>query len=184
LRQQTRNELAQVLNAEQFEEYVLRYSNNAVALRGELRGLTATPQEFRNLFRVTDQLDQQIQLLAGSADPASVKRRQELEQQRDASVREALGAERYQQYKLGQDPIYREAQAVAQQFGAPSEKIFPLYEINRVTEQERQRIRNDSTLTAEQRTQALEAVQTAQQTSWRRLLGEEAYQRYLNSQRQ
>jgi hypothetical protein len=184
LRQQTRNELAQVLNAEQFEEYVLRYSNNAVALRGELRGLTATPEEFRNLFRVTDQLDQQIQLLASSNDPASLKRRQELEQERDASLRETLGSERYQQYKLGQDPIYREAQAVAQQFGAPTDKIIPLYEVNRVTEQERQRIRNDATLTAEQRAQALQAVQAAQQTSWRRLLGEEAYQRYLNSQKQ
>jgi hypothetical protein len=183
LRQQTRNELAQVLDGGKLEEYVLRYSNNANALRGELHGLTTTAEEFRSLFRITDPLDQQIQLLAGSADPADVKRRQELEQQRDTSIRQALGTDRYQQYKLMQDPVYREAQTVAQQVGANSERVLALYEINRVTEQERQRIRNDETLTAEQRTQALEEVSAAQTTSLRRLLGEEAYQRYLNSQK-
>src|SRR6185437_776341 len=40
---------------------------------------------------------------------------------------------------------------------------------------------SDTALTPEQRDQALEAVQSAQQNSWRKLLGEEAYQRYLQA---
>src|SRR5438045_3674857 len=70
IRQQTRTELAQVLNSEQLEEYLLRYSSNASALRSQLNGMNLTPGAFRNLFRLTDGFDQQLQLLAVSTDPA------------------------------------------------------------------------------------------------------------------
>jgi len=179
MRQQTRGELADVLDPEQMEEYLLRYSNHAAALRAELHGLTSTPEGFRHLFRLTDPIDQEIQLLAGDNDPAGLKRRQELEQQRDQALQHALGPDDYKKYKLLQDPIYRDAQTVAQQSGAPPEKILPLYEINRATDQEQQNIHNDLTLTGEQKAQKLEAIQTTQQIALRKLLGEEIFQRYL-----
>ena len=179
MRQQTRNELAQALNPEQLEEYLLRYSNTASALREELHGLNSTPEGFRALFHLTDPIDQQLQLLAGNTDSVAVKRRQELEQQRDQAIQQTLGADDYKKYKLLQDPLYRATQTVAQQSGAPQEKILPLYEIYRVTEQEQQSIRNDDSLTTDQRTQKLEAVQTAQQNALRRLLGNEIFERYL-----
>jgi len=180
MRQQTRSELAQVLNAEQLDEYLLRYSSDATALRTELHGINLTPDQFRALFRQTDALDQQLQLLA-TDDPASAARRQDLERQRDQSIQQSLGQDGYKKYKLLQDPVFRDTQSGAQQSGVASDKIVPLYEINRATEQERQRISNDNALTPEQRDQALEAVQSAQQNSWRKLLGEEAYQRYLQA---
>ena len=179
MRQQTRGELAQVLNPEQLEEYLLRYSGNATALREELHGLASTPEAFRALFRLTDSIDQQLQLLAASNDPTSVKRRQELEQQRDQAIQQAFGPDDYKKYKLLQDPVYRDTQTIAQQSGAPPEKIIPLYQINRATEQEQQSIRNDSSLTGEQKVQKLEAVQTAQQNALRKLLGAEIFDRYL-----
>ena len=179
MRQQTRGELAQVLNPEQLEEYLLRYSGNATALREELHGLASTPEAFRALFRLTDSIDQQLQLLAASNDPTSVKRRQELEQQRDQAIQQAFGPDDYKKYKLLQDPVYRDTQTIAQQSGAPPEKIIPLYQINRATEQEQQSIRNDSSLTGEQKVQKLEAVQTAQQNAVRKLLGAEIFDRYL-----
>lgn len=181
LRQLTRNELALVLNPKQLEEYVLRYSNNANQLRAELRGFNATPDEFRTLFHACDPLDQQLQLLANNTDPDAVKRRQELEQQRIQVIQETLGEERFEDYKLNQDPIYRQAQAVAQQVEAPAEKLVPIYAITQATEQERQRIRNDATMTSAEKTEALETVQIVHLNSLRRLLGEEAYQRYLKN---
>jgi len=179
IRQQTRTELAQVLNSEQLEEYLLRYSSNASALRSQLNGMNLTPGAFRNLFRLTDGFDQQLQLLAGSTDPAEAKRRQELEHQRDQAIQQAFTPAEYKKYKLLQDPIYRDANTVAQQSGAPPEKILPLYEINRATEQEQQTIRDDASLTDEQKAQKLEAVLRANQNALRKLLGEEIFQRYL-----
>ncbi|PYJ57036.1 MAG: hypothetical protein DME24_20380 [Verrucomicrobia bacterium] len=78
-----------------------------------------------------------------------------------------------------QDPLYRDVQASVEQSGAPADKILPLYEINRATEQEKQTIRNDVALTDEQKAQKLETVQTARENALRKVLGEEIYQRFL-----
>src|SRR3989442_637802 len=83
------------------------------ALRNELHGMPLTPDEFRNLFRLTDSMDQQLQLLAGSDDAASLKHRQEVEQQRDQAIQQVLGPDDYKKYGLLQDPIYRDTQTVA-----------------------------------------------------------------------
>ena len=179
MREQTRAELAQALNPEQLEEYLLRYSSHASSLRSELHGLANTPDQFRALFRLTDPIDQQLQLLSSTNDTAIAARRQELEKQREQGIQQTLGTDDYKQYRLLQDSLYREVQAVAQQAGTSSDKILPLYEISRATEQERQRIRNDASLSDEQKEQALETVQAAQRNSWRKLLGDAVYQRYL-----
>jgi hypothetical protein len=179
MRQQTRAELAQALNPEQLEEYLLRYSSHASSLRSELHGLANTPDQFRALFHLTDPIDQQLQLLSNTNDAAIAARRQELVKERDQGIQQMLGTDDYKEYKLAQDALYREVHAVAQQAGTPADKILPLYEISRATEQERQRIRNDATLSDEQKEQALETVQAAQRTSWRKLLGDAFYQRYL-----
>src|SRR5438046_317671 len=75
MRQQTRNELAQALNPEQLEEYLLRYSNTASALREELHGLNSTPEGFRALFHMLDPLDPHPQLLVGTTDSVINSRR-------------------------------------------------------------------------------------------------------------
>src|SRR5438128_5974296 len=95
LRQQTRAELGEVLNPEQLEEYLLRYSGSATALRGELHGINLTPDQFRALFRQTDALDQQLQLLAGATDAASLAQRREWEKQRNDVLQQALGPDVY-----------------------------------------------------------------------------------------
>src|SRR5205085_3030607 len=53
LREQTRSELRKVLNPQEIEEFVLRYSYDAAQLREELRGIDPTPEEFRKVFRAT-----------------------------------------------------------------------------------------------------------------------------------
>jgi len=178
LRQQSRSELAAILTPEQLEEYLLRYSQRASDLRGELRGLTMSPDEFRSLFRLRDALDPDLQGLAEATDATGVQRRQELEQKRDAAMEQILGADQFREYQLNQDPLYRDSRELARQLEVPDEKVMPLYGVNQTTEQERQRIRNDTSLTTEQRALALEEVQTSRAAALRRLLGEELFERY------
>lgn len=111
LRQQTRNDLARLLSPPELEEYLLRYSQTANDLRaqfGQLRSFNQTPEEFRAVFRATDALDQRIQLLADSTDTGSVATRKALENQRENAIKTALGAKRYDEYRLLQDPLYQE----------------------------------------------------------------------------
>lgn len=153
LRQQTRDELASVLTPPQLEEYLLRYSENARQLRAELAKLqffNATPEEFRNLFRVTDLFDQQIKLFYSGDDRVSTEMRRALEQQREQAIKNALGPKRYAEYRRLQDPVYREAMAAAIKAGAP-ESVDVFYAITVAAAQEAERIRSDTNLTAQQR---------------------------------
>jgi LysM repeat protein len=164
LRLQTRNELQHLLNPPQLEEFLLRYSQEANNLRselGQLRYFNATPDEFREIFRATDTLDQQIGLIPQGTDPGSVAQRKALEDQRENSIKIALGPKRYEDYRLLHDPGYREAVASAQEAGAP-EVAHTLFEINQATATEQDRIRADTNLTAQQKSVELKRVELEQ----------------------
>src|SRR6185295_5598981 len=54
LRGQTRIDLAAVLNPQQMEEFLLRYSQSAKQMREQMHGLETSPEEFRTLFKLYD----------------------------------------------------------------------------------------------------------------------------------
>ncbi|MBI4658033.1 MAG: hypothetical protein HY735_04140 [Verrucomicrobia bacterium] len=182
LQEANRKELAKVLSPAQIEEYLLRYSDVAQNLRREFAGFELTSEEFRSIFRARDAAEQQLPLYAKGDDPATVRRREELEKQRDEAAKQAMGPERYQLFVFSQDPIFRQAQAAAEQIGAPPETVLPVYQINQAAEQERQRINSDANLSGEQRAAALAATVNQQQESLRKVLGREAFERYSQGQ--
>ena len=153
LRQQTRQELAQLLSPQQLEEFLLRYSQNSTALRtdlGKLKFFDATPDEYRAIFRASDPFDLQIEALSGGTDANALAQVQALKAQRENVLQIALGPERYELYRRLHDPAYRDAYAQAKAAGAP-ETAQTLYEINQATAQQQAIINADPTLTASQR---------------------------------
>jgi hypothetical protein len=178
LRRQTHAQLAEALSSAELEEYLLRYSANAHHLRSELKGVDVTPEEFKRLFREREALDQELILFAGRNDPATEKWKQELVRKKQNSIRQTLSPERYALYSFSQDPLFRQARASTELIGADPELVLPLYLIRQVTEEETQRLRQNPDLTPEQRAAALELVLTEQNNSLRKLLGDEAFERY------
>ncbi|MGH7969791.1 MAG: LysM peptidoglycan-binding domain-containing protein, partial [Limisphaerales bacterium] len=153
LRQQTRDDLARVLAPGQLEEFLLRYSqyaNNLRATLGDLQYFNASPDEFRAVFRATDTIDQQIQMLADSTDPASVQSRKALENQRDSAIKNALGPKRYEEYQMLHDPLYRDAVAAATQAGTP-EAARTIYQINLAASSTLDALRTNTDLSADQK---------------------------------
>jgi hypothetical protein len=179
LREQTRADLRKVLDAAGMEEFLLRYSHNAQQLRYELRGIDPDPEEFRKIFRAVDALDHQLQLEFGGAEALSAQQRERHERQRDAAIKEALGPRRYQAWLVTKDPLYRQAQATAMQYGAPSKVVLPIYEMVKATESRRQKIIADAGLTPQQKATALNSVNQEHMQSVQRLVTEA-----LTSQRQ
>lgn len=170
-RQQTRAELAKILNPAQLEEFLLRYSQNASTLRNDLHGFNVSPDEFRNIFRAIDPLDQQIQLSYAGDDPVSVQQRALLQKQHDDAVKNALGPDRYREYQLAKDPAYLSAVTAAQKAGASASTVQPVYQINQFTAQEQQRIQNDPSLTDEQKAAQLALVAQQQKSASDQILG-------------
>ena len=172
MREETRQHLTAILSPQQLEEFLLRYSENANRLRHELTGLNATPEEFRSLFRAIDAIDREIQLRYSGDDAASQRARNALEQQRLAAIRNTLGNDRFEAYQTVRDPAYRDALAVVQQAGGDENAALALYEINRATTDELNRIRIDPSLTESQRQQQLQLAELEQQKARALVLGE------------
>jgi hypothetical protein len=180
LRLEARTALAAVLPPEALEEYLLRYSQEAIDLRRRLAGVETSPEDFRELFHALDPLGQEASLTR-SDDPVAAKRCAELEQQRERAMQQVLGENRYEEYRLSQNALYQQAKSVAAAAGVSEEQIVPLAAIYRLTEIEESKIRNDASLSPEEKAVRLEAMGIAQQDSVRQLLGAEAYQRYVNT---
>ena len=172
LREDTRRELAGQMNAQQMEEFLLRYSGNASQLRDQMSGFNTAPDEFRRLFAATDAINRELQSLAPD-DPTTARRRQELETQRDAAIQQALGPDRFQEYRLAKDPAFRQAMNDALDAGATTQAGSVLYEINQAAAQERDRIRNDPNLTAEQKEQQLKDIEQERLEAKAQVLGQE-----------
>ena len=175
LRKQTRDELARILVPSQLEEYLLRYSQEANDLRGRLGDMkffNASPDEFRALFRATDSFDQQLQMLPASDDPNVVAQRNSLEQQRDAAIKTALGASRYEQFQLLQDPAYQDAYAAAQQAGNP-DAAMTIYQINQAAAEQEAAIRARTNLSPAQLAVALQQARLDQLKANAQALGDD-----------
>ncbi|HXT10767.1 MAG TPA: LysM domain-containing protein [Candidatus Angelobacter sp.] len=160
MRQQTRDQLAGVLNPVQLEEYLLRYSQTANDLRaqlGKLKYFNATADEFRAIFRATDPIDQQIALLGRATDPMTAAQRNSLQQQKDNALRSALGADRFLLFQKLQDPLYQQAVAQAIQAGDPS-TADNIYAIDLVAQNEQNQIQSNTNLTDSQRAIALKQL--------------------------
>ena len=171
LRELTRSELESVLNPEQLEEFLLRFSYNANTLRQELRGFNATPQEFKALFQAMDPIDRELHLLRDENDPLAEEQRQLLEEQRQEAIRLALSPERYDTFRMLTDSDYRAAMIDAQQVGASSQAGRTLYELNQAAVAERDRISHDATLTPQQREQELAYLDQQQKAARATVLG-------------
>ena len=175
LRDQTRQDLAKILTAEQLEEFLLRYSHNSSKLRQDMRGLDLTPDEFRKIFRAIDPMEHQVQLDYGGPEALSQKQKEHIEAQRDRAIREALSPARYTQYLATKDPLYKQAQLTAMQYGMNGKAIQPLYEMQKSMEAKRIQISQNGSLTPEQRAQALQNLGLEQQQALQRLLTDGTY---------
>lgn len=173
-RQQTRQELAAVLAPAQLEEFLLRYSDNARALRtdfGQLKFFNATPDEFRSVFRTLDPLNDQLAQLDDST-PQGAQQRDALLAQGENALKLALGEKRYAEYRLLHDERYREAYAEAQKAGAP-ETAGALYEIKIAAAEELARIKSKTGLSDEQRAIELKQTELEQLKANAQALGQE-----------
>jgi hypothetical protein len=172
LREQTRSELRQVLSPLEVEEFTLRYSHIAHYLRMELAAMDPTPDEFRRIFRVIDANDHQMQLEYGSVEAMSPKQRERYERQRDTAIKEVLPPNRYQAYLMTKDPLYRQAQMTAMQYGAPSKAVMPIYQMTKANETRRQEILNNIALSPQQKNEELNKVNMEQLRALQQIVSE------------
>jgi hypothetical protein len=177
-------QLVTILAPPQYDEFVLRYSPGAQQLREEMRGMDLSPDQFHDLFNAVGSIIGQPVYFYSGDDPQLLRQQQQLLAQSQALMKTVLGQQVYAAYQLNQDPLYRSSKTTVEQLGAPASAITPLYEINRATQAELNRIRSDDTLNNDEKVEALAQTQVQQQQSLEQLLGPDAFQRWLQAQGQ
>jgi hypothetical protein len=180
--QNERPKLLLLLTPLALNEYLLRYSPNAAQLRADTRGVNFSPEQFQNLFAAIDPITLQPDFYYRGDDSDLLARQRALQGQYEAALQQGLGSETYHALRLNQDPLYVSATAAAQQAGIAAPDAAKLYQINRATEAELNRIRNDATLSPDDKIDALAATRTEQQKAIQQLLGAKAFERWLKTQ--
>ena len=178
LRRETRDELVKVLSPEQLEEYLLRWSFNAAELRRKLAGVDVTPEKFRALFRAMDQADQEQLNFEGADEARRTAARERQAKSLDTLLKQAMGAEKFDQYKLNQDSNWVQTRDLVAKSNIDTNMVSPIYQITRAADEEIERIREAKTLTTAEQEEAIAAAIKDQADSLRELLGEEGYRKY------
>lgn len=183
LQQQREVELASLLTPQELEEYELRHSHVADNLRNQLSGFEPNEDEFRRLFRLQKDFEDQInRALPESSDEvqAEIRARAHEEGQRALGdeMRNVLGEQRYSEWQRAQDPDYKALVQISDRYNLPPETSQKIYDYKVQAEQQKLQIESNPNLSEEQRQAALEAIARETENVVLRTMGKNVYPSY------
>ena len=172
LREETRAQLTQTMSPAELEEYDLRNSPSAHAIRANLAGVELTAEEFKAAYRLRKKFDEQFE--DGADGPERDKAKKQLEDQ----LRTALGGARFAEFQRAQDPDFQQFHRVAERYQLPNEAAVKLFDLKRNALEYRRSLETNTQLIGEQRYAAIEAMAAEVQRAVKEVLGDKGY-KYL-----
>ena len=180
IRKKFRAELATVLTPEQLEEYELRSSETAQRMKWELSSFDPDEKEFRAIHsykQMQEELNSARNTEGTPITPEGQKEFREKQKALDASLAETLGTNRAVEYKLMDQYEYRNLLEA----GVPKESVFKITDIKKEAEAAASKLRNDKSLTPEQRTAAVNEIKNEATKTLAELLGDRRAKYYQQS---
>jgi hypothetical protein len=182
LRQQRENELQNILTPQEQTQYDLWLSPVANEIRHAFYGMNATEQEFVAVYQARKAYDdlwgkRDPELL----DPVSRQQMMEAKTEMETQIQGSLGEQRYAEYKRGQDDDYHLLSALITRFKLPREKANDVYGYKTVAMSYRRQVQADTSLTPQQKDEALKGIADETSTAVRHVLGAKAFNHYLRS---
>jgi hypothetical protein len=174
--------LRAVLTPEEYRGYELRMSETAMVMRGQLAGFDTTEQEFQQIFDRRKAFDEEFGALNfGGLEGEEMQRRSAAEEAMKADLKELMGEARYAEYERAQDHEWQFLNKIAERNGLPPEAAAAAYDMKREAEAAAALIRGDAALSDEQRSAALQAVNTETMRALAERLGEKAVESWRKS---
>ncbi|HZO51346.1 MAG TPA: hypothetical protein VFB63_01450 [Bryobacteraceae bacterium] len=183
LEQQRQVEMANLLSPQELEEYQLRHSHVAENLRNQLSGFEPTEDEFRRLFRLQDDFEEQInRAIPESSDEvqAEIRARAQEEGQRalNDEMRKVLGPDRYAEWTRAQDPDYKALVQISDRYNLPTDTSQKIYQYKLQAEQQKLQVESNPNLSEEQRQAALMAIARETEKTVSEVMGPNVYKSY------
>lgn len=182
LRQQREDELAGLLSPQEKREFDLWLSPTANEVRHGLYGMKASEGEFQSIYQARRAFEEKW----GHRDPDLLDSatREKMEAERgdmEGQIEQSLGAERYAEYKRGQDDDFHVLSGLAARYHLPPEKVTEVYGFKQVAQSYRQQVLANTELTALQRQEALRAIAEETRQTVQTTLGTRAFNELLRS---
>jgi hypothetical protein len=158
LEKEQRAEVGKVLTPAELEEFDLFTSQTANSLRSRLAAFDASEHEFRAIYRLQRGFDEQF-------NPAPVNPTDEQNRQREAAqkllteqIKLTLGPQRFMEYERASDYNYQQTARLMTRLDLPAEKAHEVWSVQKDIQQRAKALRDDRTLTDEQRNPQLVAL--------------------------
>ncbi len=181
---ETEAAIAGILSPEEMQDYNLRFSMTANAMRMQMAGFEPTEQEFLDIFKARKAYDDEYGGGFGGVNPSMTKEEKEkaaaAKKELDAQIKSTLGDERYADYERGQDWNYQQIYRIADRNGLGKDGANKVYDMKKVAEDEAKKIRDNKSLTSEQRTAALQGIRTETENSIHAVFGDKGWKSYEN----
>jgi hypothetical protein len=169
-------EMAGILSPKEYEDFQLRMSDTAMQMRMQLASLDPYEQEFRDIFKIKKQFDDQFGTYGmASTDKAEREKYQAAQKDMNDQLKTLLGDARYTDYTRAQDYQYQNLYRITQKNDLPKEAANKVYDMKTTADAEARKVRADSSLSADQRKAALQGIRTETENSMQAVLGDKAW---------
>lgn len=180
LQNQREQAIASMLSPDEQREYTMSNDRLARTIRGNLNGFEASEAEFLAIYEARKALEENFPAdQRKNETPEQRSVRQAAEQQADAALQAALGAERLAEYKTTQSAGYDDLYRTAKRYDLPTEAITAVVDMRKFAENSYQAILKDGGLSPEQKAVALQQLGQSTQQAAAATLGKNAYKYYV-----
>ncbi len=172
-------ELNVMLTPEEKRAYDLRLSNTSQIMRMQLGDFNPSQKEFEAIFDLRLAFDNEHSVLGiPPADNEGREARKQAEETLNNTIKELLGPERYADYDRAPREEYKLALKIAERQGLDRNAAIAVYDMKGPAEETARNIRQDASLSAEQKQAALGKIAATTQTEISKVLGEEGFNAY------
>jgi hypothetical protein len=173
--------LAQFLTPDEVRQWELRNSQLAGQLQHDLHTMTLTEEEYGAIFDTRKKYGDSIH---NYGDRESREEQEAIKAAKDgllADLRLALGDDRAREYERSQDYQYQELHRLAKRNELPVATAAQVFDFKGAAEASLKQLREDKSLTAQQRLAAQQAIYDETLNSVKAALGEKAFKSYESS---
>ncbi|MFN7139797.1 MAG: hypothetical protein ACK4UN_10700, partial [Limisphaerales bacterium] len=161
--------------------YQLRLSQTSMMMRMQLGTFEPSEQEFRDIFKIRKNFDDEFGLFGMAAlSKEERERKNAAEAQMKDQIKSLLGEDRYTDYTRAQDWNYQGLVKITDRNGLNRGVATEVFEMDKLSKEQIRTVQNDKSLDRAKRDELINAIKEETQTSIRNVLGDKAYEAYTN----
>ncbi len=182
LEQEKRRDTAKLLTPDELLDFQLRSTPTAKRIRDQLAAFEPTEEEFRAIFKIQQAVDTQFgDGRVQNLTQEERRLRRDLSNATIEQVRAVLPADRFADYQLKTDPVYRQTSQFVAGLQLPSTATAQIVTVQKDSTARMQSIVADKSLTADQRSAQLTTLAQQATSTLTTTLGETGLAAYKQS---